>query len=608
MRNISDDFGQVGNVFCLDMETELAPKCFEGRDQVRLLQIYSPKYEFWYDLQTFTDAEWDELKQCLESPDLTIIGHNIIFDIRCLQGCGIDPKNAKLEDTMFQSWLLKNGIPTAKYDLKTVVKEQLGIEISKELQAQKWMTADLSIPENPEYAMNDVRMTWRCWKSMNPQVTEAGLDIPYQIEMLVSRVTIQMEATGIFLNREKIDQQMIDLDETRKTSLAAFVEELDADLQDAGTEGLPKNADGSINLNRKTTGSVRLGTKRYAGFNPGSSKQLLEVFKTIGVEPTNPEGKPSVNKDFLAKYSANSVVKTYLGWKKVDKHLQMAHTLIKAQHEDGRIYARFNQRGTFTGRYSSSTPNLQNVPKGDMRYCFSTIPGRELVDLDVRGMELVALCSPKVANETRMAEAFNKGVDVHRHTASLMFDVAAEDVTDEQRFSAKAVNFGAAYGSSAGGLVNFFHSMGMMISLEEGQKFLTAWLAAYPAISRWHDIAREVSKAEGVVRMVDGRRRYLIGDAARHTIYCNNLVQGSCASTMKLAMYGIWKELPDIDPTARIIAQIHDEVLIECNKGLGEGVLTMAKDKVREAGKDIFGPSVAFECDGRVADSWGDAH
>ena len=607
MRNITADFAKLGNVMCLDTETALAPKSFEGRNQVRLFQAYSPTHEFYYDLLTFDDADWGELKANLESPGLTMVFQNAAFDIRVLQGCGIDVSGSVIEDTMLQSWLLNNGIPTAKNNLAAIAKRILGVELDKTLQSQNWMTAELTAADL-EYGMNDVRITWRCWVEMTKQVVEQKLDTAYEVEIKALLPTIQMESTGLYLDRDLIDSQMKDLEEERVTSLAAFVEELHGELQDAGTDGLPTHPDGRLNLNKKTSGSIRLGTKQYAGFNPGSAKQVLAAFKTIGIEPVDPTGKPSVDKKFLAAFTARSVVKTYLGWKRSDKHLQMAHGLVDAQHEDGRIYARFNQTGTFTGRYSSSGPNLQNIPRGDMRHCFAAPAGREMVDLDFSGMELRALCSPRIADEKKMADAFNRGDDIHRHTASLMFNVPQNEITDEERRQAKAVNFGAAYGSGPGGLVAYFQSLGQLISWEEGDAFLRAWISSYPAIERWHNNAREVVKGEGDVRMVDGRRRFLIGDSARHTIYCNNQVQGSCASATKLALYGVWKELPALDLSARIVGAIHDEILIECEQGKGEAILAMAREQMREAGEDIFGPEVPLEADGSVGASWGAAH
>ena len=232
-----------------------------------------------------------------------------------------------------------------------------------------------------------------------------------------------------------------------------------------------------------------------------------------------------------------------------------------------------------------------------------------MLDLDYGGMELRALCSRKIADEPAMAEAFLKGADVHLETAALMFKVPSEDITDEQRRQAKAVNFGAAYGSGPQGLVNYFQSLGQLISYEEGESFLKAWLAAYPNIEKWHKSCRNLVQQGDDVVMVDGRKRQLIGDnVQRHTTYCNNVVQGSCASAMKLALYGIYKELPLHDATARLVAVIHDEVLIECAEGKGNEILAMARRQMMQAGMEIFGPAVPLEAEGSVGHSWGDAH
>ena len=604
--NIAEDFKKAGRVIAVDTETAMAPRAFEGRDCVRLVQVYSPQHEFWYDLAEFSDDDWHELRIWLEDPALRLIFQNAAFDLRVLQGCGINICG-KVEDTMLQSYLLHNGIPTAKHNLAAIAFRELGIKLDKSLQKSDWMNADLT-EEEIEYGMNDVRVTYQSFFSMADKIARFDLEVPYEVEIKAILPTVEMEATGINLDRAAMDDLAKDLEETRATSLAAFVEGLDSDLREYNADPLPRHADGRINLNKKTTGSVRLGTKQYAGFNPGSSQQLLARFNAIGIDPTDPLGKPSVDKKYLAAHTERAVIRDYLSWKRADKHLQMCATLTGAQAENGRIYGRFNQTGTFTGRYSSSNPNLQNIPRGDMRFCFTAPEGRELVDLDFSGMELRALCSPRIANEPAMAAAFCNGDDVHRATAALMFRVDPEEITDEERRQAKAVNFGAAYGSGPQGLVNYFQSLGQLISFEEGKAFLNAWLEAYPNILSWHNNCRELVKQGESVVMVDGRQRHLIGDAARHTIYCNNVVQGSCASVMKLALYGIHQNLRTIDESARLVAVIHDEVLIECDHGNGSTILDMAREQMKEAGAAILGTEVPMEADGAVGASWGAAH
>ena len=605
MTSISQHFQLLGPCFAADTETAMAPKAFEGRDCVRLFQAYSDSHSFWFDLKTFTDRQWDELKFWLEMPELEIIFQNAAFDIRVLQGCGINLRGT-VQDTMILSWLLNNGQPNVSNSLKEIARRELGVVMDKTAQKSNWMEVELT-PDLISYGMLDAQFTYEAFHKLHAKVLDQGLGIAYEVEMKALLPTIQMESTGLHMDRKDMDEQVADLIETRDSSLGSFIEELDTELQSSGAEPLPRLDDGSFNLNKTTKGSIRLGTKVYAGFNPGSSVQLLKYFKAIDVTPTDPAGKPSVDKKYLASFAHIPVVAQYLSWKRADKHLQMCKTLIDAQQEDGRIYARFNQTGTFTGRYSSSSPNLQNLPRGAMRYCFAVPEDRALVDLDYGGMELRALCSPRIADEPGMREAFNNGQDVHRYTASLMFGVEEDKITDEERRQAKAVNFGAAYGSGPGGLVNYFQSIGQTISLEEGKAFLDAWLKAYPNIAKWHDHCRELVKSGEPVRMVDGRRRWLVGDALKHTTMANNIVQGSCAAAMKLALYAIYERLPKIDSSARLVGVIHDEVLIECDPDSASSVLEMAEQSMVEAGKEIFGDEILLEAEGGIGDSWGAA-
>jgi DNA polymerase-1 len=607
--SISKNFALVGDRFAADMETALAPECFKGRDCVRLFQAYSPDHEFSIDLAQLDDDEWSELKFNLENPDLNTIWHNANFDLRVLQACGINV-GGHIDDTMLMAYLLTNGqVVDSKFksnvSLAACAFRQLGQQVSKELQAQDWMNKSLS-EEDFTYAMNDVRVTWQLFCHMEPQIFEHDLARVYEIELKALLPTIQMESTGLHMDRSLIDSQMLELDETRNDSQSEFVNELHVQLMDHGHDGLPTLSNGLVNLNKKSTKDAE-GNKIPAGFNPGSSAQLLDVFKKIGIEPKDRTGKPSVNQQLLADYKEYQIIRTYLVWKKADKHLQMCKTLIKHQQEDGRIYARFNQSGTFTGRYSSSTPNLQNIPRGELRYVFTAPPGRELVDLDYTGMELVGLCSKRVANEPAMASAFIEGKDVHRSTASKMFSLPEDEITDEQRRLAKSVNFAAAYGSSPGGIVAYFQSLGMTISLEQGTDFLNAWIEAYPNIYKWHNTCKNLVDAGEPVRMVDGRRCFLNGVRSKHTIMCNNIVQGSCASAMKLALYGIYNAMPGIDSSARLVGVIHDEVLIECEKGKGQAILDMARAHMIQAGSEIFGSSVSFAADGGIGNSWGAA-
>ena len=602
--SISQNFQELDDLVACDSETALIPAAFKGRGYVRLIQFWCPSHSFWYDLKTFNEAQWQELKESLESSRFTFIFQNAGFDLRVLQHCKIHIKNL-VHDTMIQSYLLNNGIPKRANNLAAIVERELGIKLDKTKQAQNWMDAELS-DEDIAYGMADVEYTYKSHISQMQEIEKFQMDMVYEIERKAILPTVEMEMTGIFLDRHHLDEAAADYAEERDSSHTAFIEMLDDALPEG--EKLPRLEDGvTINLNKKTSGNLRLGTKVYAGFNPGSSQQLLEKLHAIACEPVDKTGKPSAAKECMAEWRHIPCIPPYLSWKKADKALQHCQTLIKAQHEDGRVYAQFMQTGTMTGRYSSSKPNLQNVPKGPIRFAFGGVEGRAMVDIDFAGMELKACASKAIADEPNMRQVFNDGGDVHASTAAAMFKIPVEDVTKQQRQQAKATNFGALFGSSAQGLVNYFRGIGMTISLKEGEAFLNAWLEAYPAIGRWHNQMRAMCDENMPVRMVDGRRRFLTTEANRHTIFCNNTVQGSCASVVKLAMYGIHQEMKKIDPSARLVGMIHDELLIECNEKFADELLNLAELVMQSAGKEVFGDDITFTADGSVGATWGAA-
>jgi len=609
---------RLGKSFACDTETALIPHAFNGRGSLRLIQFWSPKYAFCADTFNLTPREWNTLTEFFSDPNLVIVFHNAKFDLRVFEACDIKIAG-KIHDSMLQSYVINNGIPSKSLDpinkiaqphsLFSVVRRELGILMDKTLQAQDWMKAVLT-EQDIEYGMKDVEYTYKVCRKMMKRIKSEDLSTAYEIECRAIKATIQMEQTGMRMDRYATDNYVLELRESGESYKAAYIEELHGALMDVGHDGLPLHESGEFNLNKATKGSEKLGTKIYAGYNPGSSQQTLKYLKIIGIEPINEKtGKPSLDQKILEEFRKEfSIIDTYLRWKKTDKLQQMCKSFIKYQVEDTwRVHPQFKQTGTVTGRYSSQKPNLQQVPRGDMRYLFKVKKGRQLISLDLKSAELYTAASPRIANEDQMMNAFKAGADIHRRTASLMFKKKEVEVTPEERQSAKATNFGALFGSSPGGLVNYFSGMGLTITYAEGEKFLKAWFEAYPKIAAWHKQCRNRVERGEAVRMVDGRRRFLHGEDAKYTVFCNNVVQGTCASIVKLAMAVIYDRLPVIDETARIVAMIHDELLIECVHEKAEKVLEMAKSVMEEAGKEILGDEIALIAEGSYSDSWGGA-
>ena len=598
----AESIKQLGKTISIDLETAMAPLSFQGREHVRLLQLHSDAGELWYDLATFTEPDWMELTVLLEDPSITWVGQNIAYDYRCLLGCGIRLRG-RLEDTMIQSALLNNGLPNVSNSLEAIALRVLKTQLDKTLQKQDWMSAELNNADL-EYAMGDVRVTWQAWREQQAEIKNAGLQRVYDLECALIPAVVEMEHTGMLVDQPQALSAIAQLEEEIGISRAEFLELLDSQLRELHGDGLPRDDDGSYNLRAKKEPKRDGG--RPAGFNINSPTQVLGHLVSIGLDPRDPKtDKLTTDKKILRPLADNPVVFSLLAYKRAEKRRSMIQSWLDKNIEgDGRIHARFAPLQTGTGRFSCSSPNLQQVPRESyIRDCFVAADGNELVVMDVNAMELRVACCEPIADEKQMQQAFRDGVDPHIRTASLMFGVDEESVDKTMRQQAKATNFGAVYGSGAGGLKDYFTGLGISLTLEEATEFLRRWKSAYPGFAGWHQwCARQSEKGE--VRMVDNRRRWLVGEMARPTVYANNQTQGTSASIVKQTMVQIRPRLPQ---KARLIAQIHDELIVETPEGTGEEVLEMMKNQLLLAGRLVIGDSVDMVGSGSVAKSWGQA-
>ena len=601
--SIASDIQALGLVICLDMETAMAPLSFQGRNHVRLLQLLSDEGECWYDLQTFTPSDWEELKSALERPGVTWVGQNAAFDFRCLLGCGITLAG-RLEDTMVQSALLNNGLPNVSNSLEAIAKRVLGQVIDKSLQKQDWMNATLN-DADLAYAMGDVRLTWAAWQEQRAQIKTAGLQKVYDLECALIPAIVEMEHSGMLLDQTQAAAAIAQLEGEIEVSRGEFLELLDSQLRELHGEGLPREPDGTYNLRAKK--ALKRDGGAPAGFNINAPGQVLTKLNLLGIEPVDPKtGKATTDKKVMRPLADNPVVYSLLAYKRAEKRRSMIQSwLDKNVEADGRIHARFAPLSTGTGRFSCSSPNLQQVPRESyIRDCFFASDGQELVVMDVKNMEMAVACSTPIANEQLMQTALRESVDLHTLTGHLIFHIPIEEVGKDQRQRAKSCNFGLLFGSGAPGLKDYFASFGNAITLDEATEFRKAWLAAYPAMAEWHRRAKWEVERSGEVRMVDGRRRWLMGEQARPTVWLNNLVQGTAASIVKRTMVGVKAKLPT---GARLIAQIHDELIVEAPIGAGEEILQLMQSQLLAAGREIIGDSVDMLGEGSVAKSWGQA-
>ena len=397
------------------------------------------------------------------------------------------------------------------------------------------------------------------------------------IELPLCGVLAQMENSGILVDRQGIE----DFGKELRTALE---QELSAIYEEVGYE-----------------------------FNVNSPKQLGKaLFEDLGL-PTRKKTKSgfSTNAETLESLRGYSPVIDHILQYRVYQKLNSTYVegLLKVIEPDGRIRSTFNQTETRTGRISSNEPNLQNIPVrtalgSRFRRYFVAAPGCTLVDADYSQIELRVLAH--ISGDEAMREAFLSGADIHRATAAKMYGVAPEDVTHEMRTSAKAINFGIIYGKGSYSL-----SRDLSITVQEAQSFIDAYLNTYPNVRRYMEDTVAYGKEHGYVATLYGRRRALPElSAANFNIRAqgermamNTPIQGTAADVIKLAMVRVAHRLKKEQLRARLILQVHDELIVECPLDEAPAV----KEIVREEMEHAAAFAVPLTADVHEGTTWYDA-
>ena len=383
-----------------------------------------------------------------------------------------------------------------------------------------------------------------------------------------------------------------------------FIMEFDKKLPEG--KKLPRESDGEFNLRAKDQGAIRLGTKKYAGFNIKSSKQLLEKLELIlGYTPTDRDGKPSVGKEALKKCAADSeTIQTLITWKKKEKLRQMAASIQEKMYDDGFVRASYMQLGADTGRMSSIKPNNQQIPRDmEFRNCVQAPKGWKIVDADFSQMELRLAAA--LAGDINMINAFKEGADLHDYTAEKM---------GCERQIAKSANFGLLYGAGVEGLRNYAGSQGVLMTKEEASIVRDGWLSTYYGIRRWQQDnqqeARSTEQDEWPETRIphSGMRRFLKGDLNSITVRWNTPIQGAGAAILKCALCNLWPDVKKAgEDVVKIAAAVHDEIILLVKEDYADhwaehlkGIMEKAEAKWLE---DV--PSLAKV---NIGDTWAEVH
>lgn len=354
----------------------------------------------------------------------------------------------------------------------------------------------------------------------------------------------------------------------------------------------------------------KICTEAGIDFNINSPKQLGEVlFEKLAL----PYGKKtktgySTNADVLQKLAPeHEIVRDVLEYRKLTK-LYSTYVLgmLKVADDNGRIHTQFKQTGTATGRLSSAEPNLQNIPirtdEGrELRKFFLAAPGRVLIDADYSQIELRLLAH--ISGDAAMIEAFRSGADIHTSTAATVFGVPAEDVTPELRKRAKAVNFGIVYG-----IGDFSLAGDLGIPVKQARAYIESYLASYPDVNAYlKDIVAE-AHARGYVETLFGRRRYIPEISASNAmqrkfgerVAMNSPIQGSAADIVKLAMIGVARRLKEEGLDARLILQVHDELIVEASVDAAARAAEILREEMEGAAR----LSVPLTVDLGIGERW----
>lgn len=532
----------------LESAEQVAVVCGKNLDDVEFCDGRTVYFAAW----NICGDGYDELLHKLFSPEIKKLGHNV-------------------KDEM--GLLLREGLSTEGFLFDTALAAYL-LEATESDYALERISVRYALEE-----LSGAEAIYRLYPILNDKLKELGMEqLYYKIELPLCRVLAQMEREGFFVDR----QALYDFGESLNAGIAQLQENV---WRLAGHE-----------------------------FNINSPKQLGDVLFEELMLPSGKKTKTgwSTNADVLEKLKGkHPIVDDVLEYRMLTKlKSTYADGLLKVIEEDGRIRTSFQMTVTATGRLSSTEPNLQNIPirkklGAQIRNMFVAAPGMVLVDADYSQIELRLLAH--ISNDETMREAFLSGEDFHTVTASNVFGIPVAEVTPALRSRAKAVNFGIVYGISA-----FSLAQDIGVYQSEAKAYMDAYLEKYHGVRDYMKSIVEQAKKDGYVATLYGRRRTLPELKSQNynvrsfgeRVALNMPVQGTAADIIKLAMVNVYARLEKEQLKAKLILQVHDELIVECPAEEAERVKTLLTEEMENAAK-LRVPLIA---DAHIGHSWAEAH
>lgn len=534
--------------------------------------------------QLSKDFVLGHLKPILENPNKKKLGQNLKYDMNVLANHNITLRGIAY-DTMLESYVLDSTASRHDMDsmaLKYLGKNTIHFEDIAGKGAKQLTFNQIPLEQAGPYAAEDADITLQLHHALWPRLsaTQGLRDTFNHIELPLLPILAKMERTGVYIDSDLLKKQSHEI--------------------------------------AKTLAQLEEKAYQIAGkmFNLSSPKQLQEIlFDQLGIPviEKTPTGQPSTAESVLQELAPNYPLPAVILQHRSLSKLKSTYTdklPLQINPNTGRVHTSYNQTVAATGRLSSSDPNLQNIPIRSeegrrIRQAFIAPEGYKIVALDYSQIELRIMAH--ISGDPGLINAFSNGQDIHRATAAEVFGVPLENVTDNQRRSAKAINFGLIYGMSAFGLAKQLN-----VDRKEAQAYVDLYFYRYPGVKKYMEETRAKAHEQGYVETIYGRRLYLpeinnrnkqrqMG-AERAAI--NAPMQGTAADIIKLAMIRVDHWLTHSKVDAKMIMQVHDELVFE----VADKDLERTIEHVEAAMTDVKELSVPIYVEIGIGSNWDEAH
>ena len=536
------------------------------------------------------DAALALLKPMLQDPAVLKIGQNMKYDWKIFARYGV--RIANFDDTMLMSYAMQAGLNG--HGMDTLSEKYLGHEtvpIKTLLGSGKsQITFDrVGIDDAVRYAAEDADVTLRLWELFKPQLHRVQVTTVYEtLERPLVTVLAEMEMAGIQVDRDTLAR----MSNAFAQKLAQYEDEIQAIAGEKFNPGSPKQL-GEVLFDRmEVPGGQKGKTGAYA-----TGADILEDITTM--QDSQPQ--------------AAQLAAKVLDWRQISK-LKSTYTdalQVAINPDTGRVHTSYSIAGASTGRLASTDPNLQNIPVRTeegrrIREAFVAPAGKVLVSLDYSQIELRILAH--MADLPALQQAFKDGIDIHAMTASEMFNVPLDQMTSDVRRRAKAINFGVIYGISGFGLAR-----NLRISRSEAQGFIDRYFERFPGIKEYMAETVKFAQNNGFVQTLFGRKIHTpeinakgpgAGFAKRAAI--NAPIQGTAADVIRRAMIRMPDAIAGIP--ARMLLQVHDELLFEVDEGAEQALIAAAKATMEGAHRPAVDLKVALTVEAGMGRNWAEAH